>query len=225
MLAGVSAATLAAYFLPQRTTGWGPDAPRAEHRGFGIASDVTGAYVGTALLVGGAWALEGGYLAAAGASEPYARALRTTLVDVEAAAVATGITQAIKRLSGRCRPRAFRDGRCAGGELDAFPSGHTSPVSAVAGARLVLALRSGGDPALRFVALGAAEGASLATAALRVLAGAHSFTDVAAGWVLGHATGATLAAFHPMESLSPSSAAARAAPAGSPVWVGWSGSF
>ncbi len=223
--------SLAAYFLPQRATGWGPAWPVAHHEAADRASDLTGAGVGAALQLGGGWVLEAAYGRENGALRPGLRALRASLVDVESVALATGITVALKRVAGRCRPRAWIGGRCvpdAGGPAaakqahEAFPSGHTSPIAAIAGARLALSLRSDGASGLRWASFGLAEGATVVTAVLRVLAGAHSWDDVLGGWAIGHATGALVSLAHPMES---SPLAVREAEAASPIAARWAWSF
>jgi membrane-associated phospholipid phosphatase len=196
-----SAASLVTHAIPQRASDWGPFAPRARAPVFAHVSDYTGAFVGSAGTLAAGYGLELGYYAANGVRSANVRTLRTSLMELESALFTTGIQVAMKRLIGRCRPRAYREGRCVGAEHDAFPSGHTSAISSFAGVRVVTALRSSGESSQRFVALGLAEAQSVATAALRVLAGAHSWQDVLVGLALGHATGALVALAHPATPL------------------------
>ncbi|EYF08147.1 phosphatase PAP2 family protein [Chondromyces apiculatus] len=204
VLAGGSAASMALYLLlPQRHSTWGPYRARPHHTTLDWISDFTGALGGSLLLTGGATLFEGAYLAQNGAPDPYARALRTTLVDAEAVMLATGIVATIKRLTGRCRPRAWRDGRCHGDdeEYTAFPSGHTAPVAAVAGVHLSLVARTPAQGGYRLGALGLAEASTLVTMALRIGAGAHSWEDVGTGFLLGHLVGVAVGYAHPMVDL------------------------
>src|SRR5262249_43581679 len=154
-----------------------------------------GAWRGSVLFSTGAFLAEGAYYDAGGVRAPFGRAFRTSLLDLEAVTLSTGLNTAIKRITGRCRPRAFRAGRCTdqAADHDAFPSGHTAPLAALAGAHLVLAIGTPSDSAPRWAMFGVAEGLSVVTAMFRVLAGAHSKTDVLAAWVLGHATGTLVA--------------------------------
>jgi membrane-associated phospholipid phosphatase len=227
-VAAVCAASLAAYLIPQRRSGWGPDGSRPLDPTLDLISDFTGAGVGSLLVTGQAYLFEGGYLAQQGAADPFARALRTSLIDAEAVTLAAGITFAVKRLTGRCRPRAHHGGRCDGADsdVDAFPSGHTAPVAAIAGVHLSLAARTPGDAGLRLGALGVAEAATLITMALRVGAGAHSWEDVGAGFILGHVAGVALGYAHPMVTLDPRrSPGAPGAPAPAGTALSWSGTF
>jgi hypothetical protein len=222
-VAAVSAASLGAWLLPQRATSWAPSTDRSAHLGYGIASDVVGATGGSLLLLTAGYFLETAYLESGSVDAPFARAGRVTLVEGESALLATGLTYAIKRLSGRCRPRSYRAGQCVGGEHDAFPSGHTSAVAAIAGASLVLSLRSTGDAGPRYAALGLAEGFTAAAATLRVLAGAHSWEDVVGGALLGHAAGVGVALLHPMERPA-TGAGGASAPMSGAAFV-WGGGF
>jgi membrane-associated phospholipid phosphatase len=203
VVAGVSALSVAAYLLPQQRSGWGPYTPRPKDTTLDWISDFTGAIAGSVLLTGGTYLFEGGYLAEHGAPKPFARALRTSLIDLEAVLLTSGIVATVKRLAGRCRPRSWLGGRCSGEdeEYTAFPSGHTAPVAAVAGVHLSLAARTPGHAGLRLGALGLAEAATLLTMALRIGAGAHSWEDVGTGFVVGHLTGVALGYAHPMVDL------------------------
>ncbi len=228
-LAATSALFMAAYALPQAVSDWAPSTEQTRNDHYGEASDYTGSVVGTSWQLVGSWALEGGYYDERGIADPYGRALRTSLMDTEAVLLATGITTALKRLTARCRPRAWRDGRCAGGEYNAFPSGHVTPVAALAGSRLVLAAQSDSGAVRRQLAFGFAEGTTLATGALRILAGAHSWEDVVVAWTIGHVTGALTALAHPLEPIAAEPVGATAgAVAASSAWdIGfrWSGAF
>lgn len=232
VLAAASFGSLASLLVPQRRTAWGPSPARPFDTTADQASDVTGAYVGSALQLGSAWAFEAGYLEAHGVAEPYARALRTSLVDVEAVALTTGLGVLSKRLAGRCRPRDWVEGRSAGrcrptdAAHEAFPSGHTWPVAAIAATHFVLAARTDGAAGLRWAPVATAELASLGTGALRVLAGAHSWEDVVGAWLLGHAVGAGVALLHP--TVAPVSRTRAAPTVGTriePLQLRWSGAF
>jgi len=201
----VSVLSLGALLLPQSRHPWGPSSPRPHHPAGSRASDIVGASAGSLLAIGAGWALESLYYVDRDVEAPFARGARTTLLEVEAVALSTGITAAIKRLSGRCRPRAMIDGRCLASDSahTAFPSGHTSVVGSIAGARLWLMSQSEGVPSYRIASFTVAESLTVAAAALRVFAGAHSWEDVLGGYFVGHATGAVVAAVHPLESIAP----------------------
>lgn len=226
-VAAVSVASLSTVLLPQRHSTWGAATSQDWDERLGLVSDFTGAFFGTTILAGGMYAFESAYLLDAGVPEPFGRALRTSLIDVEAVMLATGVTNVIKRLSGRCRPRAWHQGRCGRDDtdFDAFPSGHTAPVAAIAGVRLLLALRTPGDASLRLGAVSVAETATLVTMALRMGAGAHSWEDVGTGMIVGHVTGIALAALHPMIDLPPAAPGALSAPATGGTAFTWSGTF
>jgi membrane-associated phospholipid phosphatase len=196
-LSAASLASLAAFAIPQQRSSWGPTAEAPSNATLGLISDFTGSYAGTGLAMLGGLGFEVAYYRAQGDPSPWVRALRSSLVEAEAVAMTSGTTLALKSITGRCRPRAWGNGTCGGGEYDAFPSGHTSVISAVAGARFVNAMRSPGNATARFVSFGIAEAASLVTGALRVGAGAHSWNDVLGGYVLGHGIGALMALAHP----------------------------
>lgn len=231
VLGTVSALSLVAVAIPQRATNWGPDEGRPHDRWYGFASDFTGAVIGAVWQLAAGYGLEVSYYRDNDVSQTYRRAWRTVLVDSEATLLGLGLTYVIKRLTGRCRPRAWREdavgvGRCDPDrpEHDAFPSGHTVTVSALAGSRLVLGARSQGASETRYGAFAFAEAASLVTGALRVLAGAHSWEDVLGGWGLGHGVGALVAFAHPMDDLDP--ADTEPAPGSAPqAMFRWSGRF
>ena len=100
----------------------------------------------------------------------------------------------------------------------------------MAGVQLALAIRSSGAPGFRYASFAVAESAAIATAFLRVAAGAHSWEDVTVGWVLGHATGIAVAYTHPMVDISPARGALPSyAPTSfsimPPLVFSWSGEF
>ncbi len=201
-VSAISVASMALSFLPQQRSGWGPSGARARNDTFGAISDFSGSVIGASWQATGAYALEAAYYSNHDVRDPELRALRSSLIDLQSITLSVGITMALKRLTGRCRPRAWHKGRCGPDpEHSSFPSGHTALVAAVAGSHLLLAARSTADATPRYLAFGFAESATVATAALRVLAGAHSWEDVLAGWVIGHATGALLSLAHPMVDL------------------------
>jgi membrane-associated phospholipid phosphatase len=221
----VCAAPLSMFLVPQRRSKWGAWRTWEADRFYGVLSDFTGAAIGSALAMSAGYIVEGRYYQLAGLSAPFTRSLRTSIIDLEAVALASGISFGIKRLTGRCRPRAWKEGKCGDldSDYDAFPSGHTTPVAAVAGARFALAINSTGNRGLRYAAFGVAEGLTLVTAVLRVAAGAHSWEDVLGGWILGHGTGVLVAYAHPMVDLpdeSPSETSQPLAP-----MFSWAGSF
>jgi membrane-associated phospholipid phosphatase len=222
VLGAASVGGLGFYLLPQNKGKWGPDAAHARQATSDAAS------YGTAftlpLVVGfSTWLIEGSMLRDARVSAPYARALLPLLIEVESLALAVGLTGAIKSIAGRCRPRSWSNETkmCASDddeEYAAFPSGHTSLSSALAGTRLVLAIRSNGRlRGLRWVAFGLTEAAAITTAVLRVTAGAHSTSDVAGGWGLGHVVGAGVALMHSTVPIGRIAVG--------PTGVNWSGTF
>jgi membrane-associated phospholipid phosphatase len=203
MTAGVCLASLSTTLIPQRRGTWGAFYEWEHDAFYGRISDITGAVLGSALAMTSGYLLESRYYELGASPHPYARSLRTTLIDLEAMAFATGVSYGIKRLTGRCRPRAWKKGKCSDidTDYDAFPSGHTTPVAAIAGVRFALAINTTGRREMRYTAFGIAEGLAVATAFLRVAAGAHSWEDVLGGWILGHGTGMLLAYAHPMVDL------------------------
>lgn len=191
--------TNASSALPQLDTGWGPDAPHDYSRVIDRVSDVTGAYGGSALAILSGYALERAYFDDAGSKGGGVYALHGALVDVESAALSRGVVDALKRLTGRCRPRYFESGRCTSKLRDAFPSGHTTPLAAIAGARLFTSLNTPSPAGFRWTSFGIAETLAFTTAILRVQAGMHSWSDVGTGLLLGHALGLLVAVAHPVQ--------------------------
>jgi hypothetical protein len=194
-VAALSAASNLTLFIRQRESGWGPSLIRKPDNMAGVASDVFGAVGGIFIQTGTGYVLESAYLDAVGAEDPGVEALYGTLVETEAVLLSSGITQLIKRIAGRCRPRAFLDGKCT--EFNAFPSGHTSAISPFAGARLVrLAQTPGEGIEFRAANYAVASTATIGVAFMRVAASAHNWEDVLAGGIIGHATGVLLALAH-----------------------------
>lgn len=194
----VSALAVASHtigFIDQRKSGWPPSWRLREDPVFDTASDLTGSLLGVSWQLAAAYALDVEYFSRLGVEDPTEAAGRTTIVDLQAVVLASGITIAFKKLTGRCRPRAVFGIGC--NQHDAFPSGHTVTPAALAGSRFVLAVRSG-TAGERYAAFGIAESMSLLTGAFRMLAGAHSWEDVLGGWAIGHATGTLLALAHPL---------------------------
>lgn len=213
-------------WIPQQRTGWGPDAPHPFDRTADLASDFTGAYAGSVLAIGAGYALEAGYFGASHVRNGGVYAVRGPLVDLESALLATGFVQGLKHLTGRCRPRYFDGTQCTNELRDAFPSGHTAPVAAAAGARLMLSAMSTQNAGFRWGSFAMAESMAVATAFLRVRAGMHSWSDVAGGFLLGHAVGILVALAHPMRPVDRHdfTASPEATDAGG-FALAWSGSF
>lgn len=215
----------AASALQQRATSWGPDAPRPFEPRADLVSDFTGAYGGATIAVLAGYGFERAYFQDAGAHGGGIYALHGTLVDVESAALARGTVDLIKRLTGRCRPMHFVKGACTTEMRDAFPSGHTAPMGAIAAAHLFSAAQTEGPAGFRWASFAMAETMAVATAILRVQAGRHSWSDVATGLALGHLLGFFVALAHPMRSVDH-----KDFPAGEPAAqggfaLGWGGSF
>ncbi|MEJ7730118.1 MAG: phosphatase PAP2 family protein [Polyangiaceae bacterium] len=202
---GLASASLLFWFLPQRyNTRWKPlgVVPRAH---LGSASDLTGSIIGVTLQAANGYAFEAAYLDDRRVEDPYQRALRAPLIDGEATLLTTGVFTAIKRISGRCRPRAFIDGRClqTRSAHEGFPSGHTGPIAAIAATHLALALRTEHGPVeYRYAPFVFAELGAVGTAVLRQISGAHDWSDVIVGWAVGHAIGLVVSFAHPMEEVT-----------------------
>ena len=199
-LGAVSVLSLGLNLVPPRHSGLGPDAARAFDPGYDTASYVT-AFAVPAFAVIVSAGIESSVWS--GLGQPETSANRAVLIELESFMLAEGLTGGLKAIVGRCRPRAWDGHACSTSDSDnfaAFPSGHTSGVSAIAGANLGLAIRSHGKLArLRWTTFVLAELTAIATAALRVGAGAHSVTDVLGGFVLGNGTGVGVAYLHAMD--------------------------
>lgn len=127
--------------------------------------------------------------------------LRATLVMGEAAAMTLGIVGITKNLVGECRPRAWNDatGACDAQVVDdrrAFPSGHTSPLAAMAGASLGMVLFPTGRRAVYWPLVATATTLAASNLVLRVAAGAHTWVDTGTGFALGFSVGLATAALH-----------------------------
>jgi membrane-associated phospholipid phosphatase len=183
--------------LSQRTTSWGPDATHSDSRNASNYSFVTvGASLGVALT---SYVAQSERLEGAGVAEAWGRATPVLLSDAEAALFTFGLTEVIKREAGRCRPRDWQGTTCSDTDPDdnphaAFPSSHTSLASAFAGVHLYEALAYGGTG--NWITFAGLESLAVATGTLRVAAGAHSWSDVGAGFVLGHGAGLLIAFAH-----------------------------
>jgi hypothetical protein len=195
-LMAVSAASLAAFLFPQHRGDWSPSNPRDPHQ---HAHEQTlswaTAIAGTVGVTGLSYVDEASNLTPF-APRPYSLAAPQLFADVEAGLLATGITNALKRSVGRCRPHGAERSGCPNHEHDAYPSGHSAPVGAVTGAHLVLALRA--PTPGRWAAFGAAAVLGVTTATLRVLGGKHSWEDVVSGLAIGTATGSLVELAHPL---------------------------
>ena len=227
--AGIAIALNATYFIPQHEGDWGPIKLSDREEVAASWSDITGSLGGALLQLGMGYALESGYLALERSREPSVDALYEAAVEAESVMVATAATSFLKRMFGRCRPRALRMGKC--GEHDSFPSGHTSSVAAFGGARLVRFVSGDfdGPSAIHAASLGIAEAGTVVTGILRVVSGAHGWDDVLVGSVVGHAAGFFVALAHPVvpvgtEKTSASSSAIGRAPV-RPTFVSFAFSF
>lgn len=213
---------LTAELIPQSHRGGAPDAAHARNRGVSTFSDyfVT---IGTTFLVASATGVE-----SLRDRSFRTEQLRASMVVAEATVLAMTLTDLPKRLVGRCRPYDWDAEHkvCdASRETDkdwpfvSFWSGHTVTVSAASGAALCLGLR---DRSLGWpLALGlVGEVAAVATGALRVASGAHSWSDVGTGFLVGNGVGAAMCAVHPD---TPSATPVTVAPA--PGGLAVTGSF
>lgn len=127
--------------------------------------------------------------------------LRASLVMGESAVMTLGVVGIVKNLGGVCRPRAWNDatGHCDASLTDdrrSFPSGHTSPLAAMAGAAVgMMAFPTGGR--LSYWPLVVTASTLAATnLVLRVVAGAHSWVDTGTGFAFGFGVGLATAALH-----------------------------
>lgn len=194
---GLAVAPALGLLIEPSHAGGAPDAAHARQNGAATASDVL-EIVGLAITIGGAALGEAARDRAFRLDH-----LRAALVVAEAALFGSTVTILPKRLVGRCRPYDWIDvthtcDASADGD-DAYYamwSGHTATTAAAAGAASCLALRDGkfGWPAVVGIA---GEVISITTGALRVAAGAHSWSDVAAGFGAGNALGVVMCAIHP----------------------------
>ncbi|UQA55410.1 phosphatase PAP2 family protein [Polyangium aurulentum] len=233
-LAAASAAVPAFYFLPQRRSRWGPFAAHTHHVDAELISNIVGGPGGILFASALGYGWEYAYLRSSSVEGAPLLAMRASVIDLESVLLSTGLVQLVKRMSGRCRPWAWAGSvkGCVSPRDDdhaSFPSGHTAPVASIAGARLLIALRSDGAGPIgyRYAAFGFAEVLSIGAAFARVGAGAHSWEDVSVGWLLGHATGALVALAHPMVDapVIESSRQAGGALSGAPLFFSWGGQF
>lgn len=161
------------------------------------ASDLT---VGFAAPV----AMLAAYGIEAGARTPGSERLRGSLVLGEAALVGGAVVGVVKNLAGVCRPRSWDGERCLPHtpksfdpeELLSFPSGHSVPIAAMAGASYGLWLFPEGRNA-RYLPLALSLTAVAVTVpVLRIKAGAHTWVDTLTGGLIGAAVGLGTAALH-----------------------------
>jgi membrane-associated phospholipid phosphatase len=213
--------------LPQSDTRWGPDAVSLHDRRIDRLSDVTGAYGGAVLGLVAGLGFEAGYFGEAGVQHGVNYAQRTALIELEGLLLTRAFVDATKRLTGRCRPHHFDAGKCAREAApDAFPSGHTAPMGALAATRLLIAAQSTGPSGYRWGSFALAETMALTTALLRVRAGKHSWSDVAVGLLLGHAVGVLVTLAHPMIPVHPDDLrSAEGATGQGGLGLSWTGTF
>ncbi len=172
---------------------------RAPDDGIDLASTVLLA-TGLAAGAAGAWATDRFALHRGGWEQ-----LRGVLVLGESVALTLGLVSMLKNL-GECRPRAWDDAsqRCVGTvpgmpvreDRVSFPSGHTSPLAALAGASLGLAVLPAGGRRAWAPMAGVAGALALTMMVLRVAAGAHDWVDTGTGLGIGLAAGFGTAALH-----------------------------
>ncbi|MEZ4410695.1 MAG: phosphatase PAP2 family protein [Polyangiales bacterium] len=119
--------------------------------------------------------------------------------------MALGVVGVVKAAVGECRPRAWSDAaqRCVGQDTVAssedrlaFPSGHTAPLAAMAGASLGMVLLPRGPRGAFVPLLGLTTALAGTNLVLRVVAGAHSWVDTAVGFSLGFGVGFVTALLH-----------------------------
>jgi membrane-associated phospholipid phosphatase len=206
--AAASAPLVVSLFINQRRSTWGPDSPHAPNSTWDSVSYGT---VGAAAGIGLAYyVLKGEVFSNAGIHNPYVEALPVLVADAEAVILGLGVTEIVKREAGRCRPRAWTNGICdpsSDENFKAFPSGHTTIPSALAGVHFVESLRE--ENVGTWLSFGGLEATAILTGVFRNAAGAHSWTDVLVGWVVGHVAGGLSALAHPSTELkgeNPSSA-------------------
>jgi membrane-associated phospholipid phosphatase len=223
------AGTTAFYFIPQQKGTWAPFEARTFDPITGGVSDLTAAAAGSVIQLGLGYLFETGYLATAGLADPASNSTYAVLVEGESLLLSTGIVALIKRLTGRCRPRAYDEDSKNCDEYDAFPSGHTASAASFAGARLVRSALTPWEPAasVRLTGLFVAEANMVITGALRISSGSHSWEDVLVGALIGHATGVGLELLHQPKEFGDRVNGKPATIAGpqSPVFFSFGGSF
>ena len=99
----VSAAALGIHttgFIPQQKSAWGPSWERKRHEAYGVASDLTGALLGSSWQMAVAYALDVEYFDRHGVENSAEAAGRTTIVDLRSDVLATGISILFKRTMG-----------------------------------------------------------------------------------------------------------------------------
>ena len=122
-LLGGAGASLLTYFLPQRyNTGWKPNEVRAFEPVWGSLSDLTGSVIGCTVQIANGYMFETAYLDHPAVDNPYERALRLPLIAGEATMFTTGVIIAMKRITGRCRPRAYKSSARSCGSVPAGES-------------------------------------------------------------------------------------------------------
>lgn len=156
----------------------------------------------------------GGALAATGPSASDGAGLRAAVIVLESTALSAASVQAVKFFVARARPFAHynhgddtktysltdRDSHLS------FPSGHTALATSL-GVSLAMTAQLQDSRAAPWL-WGAAAAMSLSTGALRIIAEKHYFTDVAAGALLGAASGVVVPLLHRRGSaLGPSGSA------------------
>jgi membrane-associated phospholipid phosphatase len=137
-------------------------------------------------------------------------------------------TQLLKTTFWRCRPAAYEpetdtcSADSAFGRTDgvrAFPSGHTSTMTAIATTYLWTAMRTRSSDTtpgvVRWTSFGVVTAMSAATAYLRVESAAHSSSDAVAGAGLGAVIGTIVSLAHPIASTASETSEAQL---GTPRW-------
>jgi membrane-associated phospholipid phosphatase len=127
--------------------------------------------------------------------------LRAPLVMAESALMTVGIVALLKNAVGECRPRAWSDatGTCTSAELEdrrSFPSGHTAPLAAMAGASLGMMVFPTGGRRAYWPLVATATTLAATNLVLRVVAGAHNWVDTTTGFAVGFGVGLGTAALH-----------------------------
>ncbi len=135
----------------------------------------------------------------------------------ESVVMALGIVGITKNLLGECRPRAWNNatGACDAAVVDdrrSFPSGHTSPLAAMAGPSLGMMVFPSGGQRAYWPLLVTATTLAASNLALRVVAGARNWVDTSTGFAFGFSVGLATAALHVYTT--PSGVAGSAGPQG-----------